>query len=41
MQVREHDLVPATEVARRLAASFPDNREVASFLADRDANVRR
>jgi hypothetical protein len=41
MQVREHDLVPAREVAQRLAASFPDNREVASFLADRDANVRR
>jgi len=41
MQVRERDLVPATEVARRLASSFPDNREVATFLASRDASVRQ
>ncbi len=35
MQVRERDLSGATVVARRLAAAFPDNREVATFLEAR------
>lgn len=33
MRVREHDMTEATEVARRLARDFPENREVARFLA--------
>jgi hypothetical protein len=41
MQVRERALVQATDVARRLAANFPDNREVAAFLAERDASASR
>jgi hypothetical protein len=39
MQVRERDLVQATDVARRLAANFPDNPELAAFLADREAGA--
>jgi hypothetical protein len=35
IQVRERDLAGATEVARRLARNFPENREVASFLEAR------
>ena len=41
MQVRERDLTQATEVARRLAHDFPDNREVATFLDTREARARR
>ena len=41
MQVRERDLARATDVARRLAANFPDNPELAAFLADRDASASR
>jgi len=37
IQVRERDLAGATEVARRLAQNFPENREVASFLEARQA----
>jgi hypothetical protein len=32
MRVRENDLAEATEIARRIARDFPDNREVATFL---------
>jgi hypothetical protein len=39
MQVRERDLVQATDVARRLAANFPDNPELAAFLANREAGA--
>jgi hypothetical protein len=35
IQVRERDLAGATEVARRLARAFPENREVANFLEAR------
>jgi hypothetical protein len=41
MQVRERDLVRATDVARRLAANFPDNHELAAFLAGREASASR
>lgn len=41
MQVRERDLERATDVARRLAANFPDNPELAAFLANREASARR
>jgi hypothetical protein len=41
MHVRERDLTQATEVARRLAHDFPDNREVARFLEAREASSRR
>jgi hypothetical protein len=41
MQVREKDMTHATESARRLARSFPDNREVAAFLEARVAGPRR
>jgi hypothetical protein len=41
MQVRERDLTQATEVARRLAHDFPDNRELAAFLEAREASSRR
>jgi len=37
MQVRERDMIHATEAARRLARDFPDNREVAAFLQAREA----
>ena len=36
MQVRERDMIHATEAARRLARDFPDNREVAAFLEARE-----
>jgi hypothetical protein len=32
MEVRERDVASATDVARRLAHDFPDNRELAAFL---------
>jgi len=32
MEVRERDVASATDVARRLAHEFPDNRELAAFL---------
>jgi hypothetical protein len=38
IQVRERAMEEATEVARRLARDFPDNREVASFLEARLAS---
>jgi hypothetical protein len=41
MQVREKDMVRATESARRLALNFPENREVAAFLEARVAGSRR
>jgi hypothetical protein len=41
MQVREKDMVHATESARRLAHDFPGNREVAAFLEARVAGSRR
>jgi hypothetical protein len=41
MQVRERDMVGATEVARRLADDFPDNRELATFLEAREASFAR
>jgi hypothetical protein len=41
MQVRERDMTRATEVARRLADDFPDNREVAAFLEAREASSGR
>jgi tetratricopeptide (TPR) repeat protein len=41
MHVRERDLTQATEVARRLAHDFPDNRELAAFLEAREASSRR
>lgn len=41
MRVRERDLTRATDVARRLAETFPDNRELAAFLDGRAAGLRR
>jgi hypothetical protein len=41
MQVRERDMAHATDVARRLAHDFPDNRELAVFLEAREASLRR
>jgi len=41
MQVRERDMTQATEVARRLAHDFPDNRELAAFLEAREARSRQ
>ena len=41
MHVRERDRVRATEVARRLARDFPDNPELATFLAAPEASARR
>jgi hypothetical protein len=38
IQVRERAMGEATEVARRLARDFPENREVASFLEARGAS---
>ena len=35
MEVRERDVASATDVARRLAHDFPDNRELAAFLGSR------
>lgn len=40
LQVREHNLTEATVVARRLACDFPENREVADFLAANDPAFR-
>jgi hypothetical protein len=37
LYVREKDFVRATELAEKLARSFPDNKEVAQFLAKRAA----
>jgi hypothetical protein len=37
MLLREKDIPAATEVARRLAQAFPENGEVASFLATKAA----
>ena len=41
MHVRERHMTQATEVARRLARDFPDNREVTAFLEAREASSRR
>lgn len=41
MQVRERDWARATDVARRLAQDFPDNRELAAFLEAHDVSSRR
>jgi hypothetical protein len=41
MQIRERDIARATDVARRLARDFPDNREVAAFLEGRAAGSER
>lgn len=41
IRVRERDLAGATEVARRLARDFPENREVARFLEARQATTPR
>jgi hypothetical protein len=35
MEVRERDVASATDVAKRLAHHFPDNRELAAFLESR------
>jgi len=35
MEIRERDMARATVVARRLAENFPENRDVAAFLAGR------
>jgi hypothetical protein len=37
MEVRERNMARATEVARRLAQDFPDNRELAAFLETGEA----
>jgi hypothetical protein len=41
MYVRERDVAQATDVARRLAHDFPDNRKLAAFLEAREASSRR
>ncbi len=41
MEVREHNTARATDVARRLARDFPDNRELAAFLQAREADQRQ
>ncbi len=41
MAVRERDMAHATDVARRLAHDFQDNRELAAFLEAREASLRR
>jgi tetratricopeptide (TPR) repeat protein len=41
MQVREGDMVRATDVARTLARDFPDNRELTAFIDAREASSRR
>ena len=38
LHVREKDFVRATELAEKLARNFPDNKEVAQFLAKRAAS---
>ena len=40
MQVREHEMEEAVDVARRLARAFPDNPEVAAFLKAPEAGSR-
>jgi hypothetical protein len=37
LHVREKDFVRATELAEKLARTFPDNKEVAQFLTKRAA----
>ena len=39
LQVRERLTAPATELARQLALKFPDNKELAAFLASRETSV--
>jgi len=41
MEVRERNMARATDVARRLAQHFPDNRELAVFLETREAGGRQ
>lgn len=41
MHVRERDMAHATDVARRLARDFPDNRQLAAFLEARQASQRQ
>jgi hypothetical protein len=41
MEVRERNMAHATDVARRLALNFPDNRELAAFLKARDTSSWR
>jgi hypothetical protein len=41
MEVRERNMARATDVARRLAQDFPDNRELAVFLETREAGGRQ
>jgi hypothetical protein len=41
VEVRERDVRSATEVARRLAREFPDNRELAGFLKTQGERSRR
>jgi hypothetical protein len=41
MEVREGNVAYATDVARRLARDFPDNRRLAAFLETREAAQRR
>jgi hypothetical protein len=41
MEVRERNMARATDVARRLAHDFPDNRELAAFLETREAGQRQ
>ena len=41
MHVRERNVMQATEVAQRLARDFPENRELAAFLAAPEASARR
>ncbi len=41
IHVRERDLERATEVARRIAVSFPENVEVAAFLKARELAVQQ
>jgi len=36
MQLRERNTMEATEVARRLALTFPENRQLAKFLESHD-----
>jgi hypothetical protein len=39
LEVRERLTAPATELARQLALKFPDNKELAAFLASRETSV--
>jgi tetratricopeptide (TPR) repeat protein len=41
MLVRERDITHATQVARKLAQEFPDNRGLTAFLESREANSSR